>query len=98
MTGLPHFEQDLDDILNELATLAGLCGIRLRDPGVIDAVLQEDPLMRHGNEAAFDKMRGLLVLAYTTVEQSVEIEGVELTAEFVRRTLAEIDERRGQHG
>lgn len=98
MTGLPHFEQDLDDIIHELATLAALCGLRLRDPGVMDAVLQNDPLMRHGNEAAFDKMRGLLVLAFSTVERSVATEGAGLTAEFVREALAEVDDRRGRLG
>lgn len=98
MTGLPHFEQDLDDIIHELATLAALCGVRLRDPGVMDAVLQNDALMRHQNEVAFDKMRGLLVLAFSTVERSAATEGVHLTAEFVRRALEEIDGRREQHG
>lgn len=98
MTGLPHFEQDLDAIIHELAVLSRLCGLRLREPGVIDAVLHNDALMRHHNEAAFDKMRGLLVLAYTMVERSAATEGAVLTSEFVREALAEVDERLGQQG
>ncbi|ANQ86974.1 hypothetical protein [Azoarcus olearius] len=98
MNGLPHFQQDLDDIIHELATLAALCGLRLRDPGVMDAVLHNDPRLRQGNEAAFDKMRGLLVLAFTTVEHAVESEGVGPTSAFILRALAEVDERRGLRG
>ncbi len=98
MTGIPHFSQDFEEIIMELATLAQLCGIRLRDPGMADAVLRGDELIRSENPLAFDKMRGLLGLAYTMVEQSVAAEGAQSTGEFVARAMAEVAERREQFG
>lgn len=98
MTGISRFDQDFGAVVVELAGLSALCGVRLRDPGVVDAVLRGDELIRHANPIAFDKMRGLLVLAFTLVERSVAAQGAESTAEFVASAIAEASERRDMFG
>ncbi len=98
MTGIQHFSKDFEAVAMELASLAKLCDIRLRDPGVTDAVLRGDDFIRQNNPAAFDKMRGLLALAISMVEQSIATEGAESTSEFVARAIAEAVERRDRFG
>lgn len=96
MSGTVHFDRDLEELVKELSTLAQLCNIRLRDPGVVDAVLQSNEGIRSANPIAFDKMRGLLVLAYTMVERSAAVEGREATAEIVSKAIADAVARRDQ--
>ncbi len=98
MTGIQHFGKDFEAVAMELASLAKMCDIRLRDPGVTDAVLRGDDSIRQTNPIAFDKMRGLLALAYSMVEQSVAAEGAQSTGEFVSRAIAEAAERRDRFG
>lgn len=96
MSGTVHFDRDLEELVKELSTLAQLCNVRLRDPGVVDAVLQSNEGIRSVNPIAFDKMRGLLVLAYTMVERSAAVEGREATAEIVSKAIADAVARRDQ--
>ena len=98
MTGISHFAEDLESVILELSSLAQMCGIKLRDPGVMDAVLREDDLIRGTNPIAFDKMRGLLALAITIVERSIAVDGAGSTAEYLQRAVEEVEERRARFG
>lgn len=79
MSGLEHYHRELDNIVHEIAQLADLCNLRLLQPGMVDAILRNDKsLCPEGNRLAFDKLRGLLVLAYKVIDESVtEIGAVE---------------------
>lgn len=77
MSSFLHFDKDLDDLATELVRLSMLCGVRLREPGIVQAILENHSPVGCDNERAFTKMRGLLVLAYHMIEESAAVEGVE---------------------
>ncbi len=94
MTHFAHFGRDLDDIAMELAGLGALCNVRLRDPGMVQAILDGHTPVDCNNPPAFEKMRGLLALAYKTIEESSRYEGPEATAAMIHHAVQIASERR----
>lgn len=88
-----RFEREFEDVVTELITLERLCGLDLKAPGVMDAVLRGDQHLSGNNEAAFKKLRGLLVLSYKMVENEANYRGGEPAAKAVERAIQEITER-----
>jgi len=91
-----HFEE----IDREITTLAGLCKIPLLDPGVIERVLQNDPLVCGAqNPRAFEKLRALLMMHYSVRERAVvalgEKEPMEIVTDIVDRLRARVGDKLG---
>ncbi|MCB1955250.1 MAG: hypothetical protein KDG55_06210 [Rhodocyclaceae bacterium] len=97
MTHFAHFEQDLDQIALELAGLGVICNVRLRDPGMVQAILDGHTPIDCTNHLAFDKMRGLLALAYKTIEESSRFEGPEATARMIHHAVQLAADRRDRY-
>ena len=78
MTTFEHFNRELASIDMEIARLAQLCGVRMLEPGVAEAVLRGDSSMcSSDNPLAWEKLRGLLVLHYHVVSEAAATDGVE---------------------
>ena len=98
MDHFAHFDRDLDDIAMELAGLGAICGVRLRDPGMVQSIVDGQVPVSCSNKPAFAKMRGLLVLAYRTIEESSRYEGPEATARMIHHAVQLAGERRDRYG
>ena len=94
MSSFLHFDKDLDDLATELVRLSMLCGVRLREPGIVQAILENHSPVGCDNERAFTKMRGLLVLAYHMIEESAAVEGVEATVKMLDHAIEQASARR----
>ena len=97
MSSFLHFDKDLDDLATELVRLSMLCGVRLLEAGVVQAVLENQSPVGCSNERAFKKMRGLLVLAYHMIEDSAEVEGIEATAKMLDHAIEQASNRRDDY-
>lgn len=97
MTHFAHFGADLDQIAMELAGLGVICNVRLRDPGMVQAIIEGHTPVDCTNHVAFEKMRGLLVLAYKTIEESARYEGPEVTARMIHHAVEQATERRNRY-
>jgi hypothetical protein len=91
-----RWEKHLDEIDREIAQLAVLCKIALLDPGVIERVLHNDPLVcGTQNKRAFDKLRQLLMMHYSVRDRAVEALGPEETTQIVQDIVARLRARIG---
>ena len=97
MTHFAHFDRDLDEIAMELAGLGAICGVRLRDPGMVTSILDGQVPLSCSNKPAFTKMRGLLALAYRTIEESSRFEGPEATAQMIHHAVTTAAEKRDRY-
>lgn len=85
-----------NDIDMEIAGLATICEVPLFDPGVIERVLHNDATVcLTQNEAAFAKLRALLLMHYTLRAEAVEHLGSEDTAAMVAEIVNHLRERIG---
>jgi hypothetical protein len=80
----PQWERHFEVIAVELLRLAIACGVRLREPGVIERVLRNDAsVCGRKNERSFRKMRNLLVAYYDSVGKAVDRIGPEETKKII---------------
>jgi uridine phosphorylase len=85
-----------NDIDMEIAGLATICDVHIFDPGVIERVLHNDPTVcGTRNDAAFSKLRSLLMMHYTVRAEAVERLGAEDTAALVAEIVNNLRERIG---
>jgi hypothetical protein len=86
----------LEEIDLEIAKLATLCKIPLLDPGVIERVLHNDPLVcGTQNPRAFEKLRSLLMMHYSVRDKAVVAMGEAETMKIVTEIVARLRERIG---
>jgi hypothetical protein len=90
----------LEEIDLEIARLATLCKVPLLDPGVIERVLHNDPLVCGAqNPRAFEKLRSLLMMHYSVRDKAVvamgEAETMKIVTEIVARLRARIGDKLG---
>jgi len=87
-----HFEE----IDREIGSLAVMCKIPLLDPGVIERVLHNDPLVcGTQNQRAFDKLRSLLMLHYNVRTRAVEALGEQETMAILDELVERLRSRFG---
>ena len=68
--------EDLEEIDREIARMAGLCEVKVLEPGVIGRVLKKDPsVCGTENAIAFRKLRELLLLHLAIREKSTDAFG-----------------------
>jgi len=80
----PQWERHFEVIADELLHLAIACGVRLREPGVIERVLRNDAsVCGRKNERSFRKMRNLLVAYYDSLGKAVDRIGPEETKKII---------------
>lgn len=73
MTDVPResvWTHQIDDVLTQIIREASICQVRMTDPGVIEAVLQNnDSVCGHQNPLAFKKLRETLMMAFVVREK-----------------------------
>ena len=66
----------MDDVMSEIARQATICKVRLLDPGVIDAVIRNDPsVCGTSNPLSFKKLRDAMLLGFVVKGKSVDALG-----------------------
>jgi hypothetical protein len=66
----------MDDLMSEIARQATICKVRLLDPGVIDAVIRNDPsVCGTSNPLSFKKLRDAMLLGFVVKGKSVDALG-----------------------
>jgi hypothetical protein len=88
--------RQLEGVMTEIAREASICQVRLLDPGVIEAVLHNNPsVCGKDNPLAFKKLRELLMLGFMVQEKSVKKLGALETEELVKAIREHLRERLG---
>jgi len=88
--------RQMDDVMSEIARQATICKVKLLDPGVIDAVLRNDPsVCGTSNQLSFKKLRDTLMLGFVVRDKSVENLGPGETEALVAAIRERIQEYLG---
>jgi len=101
MTDIDRFTTDrwehlLEEVDLEIAQCAIMCKVRLLDPGVAERLLQQDPMVWDpSRDSAFTKLRGLLVMHFTTEQQIADCIGAEQATAIAERVRAHLRGRVG---
>lgn len=69
----PAWQRHLDTIGEELLRLTIACNVRLRDPGVIDRILNNDETVcGTKNPIGFRKLRSLVMATFSSLNKAVD--------------------------
>ncbi len=86
--------QQLDGLINEIVRAASICEVKLLDPGVVDAVLKDNPsVCGHDNPAAFKKLRELLMMTFIVRGRAFDTLGPLETEALIEEISAKLKER-----
>ena len=93
---LKTWTQQIDDVMHEIVREAAICDVKLLDPGVIEAVLQNnDSVCGHENARAFKKLRDMLMLGFIMRDKVYEKLGPVETEELVGAIRDKLRQRMG---
>ncbi|WP_431273042.1 hypothetical protein ACQ858_12390 [Variovorax ureilyticus] len=93
---LKTWTQQIDDVMHEIVREAAICDVKLLDPGVIEAVLQNnDSVCGHENPRAFKKLRDMLMLGFIMRDKAYEKLGPLETDELVGAIREKLRQRMG---
>ena len=101
MTASRHtpWVRHFDAIGEELMRLSVACNVRLRDPGVIDRILQNDETVcGTKNPIGFRKLHNLLKATYDSINKSVDRIGAEETKLITDALIERLDHIRAIGG
>jgi hypothetical protein len=91
-----RWAKHFDEIDREIAMHAGICKVPLLDPGVIERVLHNDPLVcGTQNPRSFAKLRSLLMMHYSVRERAVVTLGEQETMKIVGEVVERLRSRYG---
>src|SRR5687768_12642968 len=92
-----HFwGNQIEDVMKEIAMQASLCRVRLLDPGVIEALLDNNESVWDGtNPRAFKKLREMLMLGFVVRDKSVDKLGPLETEALVKEVRERLKARHG---
>lgn len=86
----------LEGVMKEISREAAICQVRLLDPGVIEAVLHDNPsVCGKDNPKAFKKLRELLMMGFVVQGKAVDRLGPLETQELVKTIRQHLSERLG---
>ncbi|MCC7488495.1 MAG: hypothetical protein IT485_02505 [Gammaproteobacteria bacterium] len=95
----PAWKRHLDGIGEELLRLSVACQLTLREPGVIDRILQGDEsVCGTKNPIGFRKLRSLLQATYSSVNKAAERIGTAEVKTITDGIIARIDELQARGG
>jgi hypothetical protein len=93
------WSRHLDGIGDELLRLAVVCDVRLRDPGVVDRILNNDATVcGKPNPIGFRKLRGLLMATFDSINKAVGRIGPEETKQITDAIIDRLDRHRAAGG
>jgi hypothetical protein len=100
MTDTPResvWTHQIDDVLSQIVREAAICQVKMTDPGVIEAVLQNnDSVCGHQNPLAFKKLREALMLGFMVREKAYDRLGP-VEAQALIDTIRERLRKRMEH-
>lgn len=86
----------LDAVMSEIVREASICQVKLLDPGVIEAVLHDNPsVCGKDNPRAFKKLRELLMMGFVVREKTVDRLGALETEALVRNIREKLQAKYG---
>jgi len=89
------WKQHLDVIGDELLHLSVACNVSLRDPGVIDRILQNDETVcGTSNTIGFNKLRNLLMATFNSLNKAIDRIGPEEVKMITEGIMEWNDKRR----
>ena len=95
----PQWSRHLDGIAEELLRLAIACDLRLRDPGVVERILKNDPTVcGRRNPRGFEKLRRLLMATYDSLGKAIDRIGPAETRKIAEAIAERMRERRDSPG
>jgi len=93
------WSRHLDAIADELVRLTAVCDVQLRDPGVIDRILNNDETVcGKRNPIGFRKLRSLLVATYGSLNKAIDRLGPEEVKAMTDEIAARVDRHREAGG
>lgn len=96
MEDLKTWTHQIDDVMLEIVREAAICDVRLLDPGVIEAVLNNnDSVCGHQNPKAFKKLRDMLMLGFIMRDKAYEKLGAIETEELISSIREKLRKRMG---
>lgn len=88
--------KQIDDVMLEISRQAATCKVKLLDPGIIEAVLQNnESACGSGNPRAFKKLREALMLGFKVRERAYDQMGPIEADELIGSIRAKLKERFG---
>ena len=85
----------LDTIGDELLRLTTVCGVDLRQPGVVERIVKNDETVcTKRNSIGFRKLRELVMATFNSLNKAVDRIGPEETAAMVEAIMERLDRRR----
>lgn len=85
----------LDTIGDELLRLTTVCGVDLRQPGVVERIVKNDETVCSKNNAiGFRKLRELVMATFNSLNKAVDRIGPDETAAMVEAIMERLDRRR----
>lgn len=86
----------IDDVMLEISRQAALCKVKLLDPGVVEAVLQNnESVCGSANPRAFKKLRDSLMLGFMVREKAYDQLGPLEADELIGSIRAKLQDRFG---
>lgn len=94
MSGLEHFDAELEALDERIARLALACDVSLADKGAIAALIKGDfAVCRHGDNPKRQELRALLMLKYHIEERCVAALGAGECLRIIEAEEARLRER-----
>ena len=91
----PAWLRHLDTIGDELLRLTTVCGVDLRQPGVVERIVKNDETVcGKRNAIGFRKLRELLMATFNSLNKAVDRIGPDETAAMVEAIMERLDRRR----
>ena len=85
----------LDTIGDELLRLTTVCGVDLRQPGVVERIVKNDETVcTKRNSIGFRKLRELVMATFNSLNKAVDRIGPDETAVIVAAIMDRLDQRR----
>jgi hypothetical protein len=95
----PAWARHLDSIGDELLRLTTVCGVNLRDPGVVERIVKNDETVcSKKNAIGFRKLRDLVMATFGSLNKAVDRIGPAETKLIVDAIMERLDRRRALGG
>lgn len=101
MTESKHtpWARHLDGIADELLRLTIACNVRLRDPGVIDRIIQNDETVcGTKNPIGFRKLRALVMATFNSLNKAIDRIGPDEVKLITDAIVERVDKARSARG
>ena len=91
----PAWARHLDTIADELLRLTTVCGVNLREPGVVERIVKNDATVcTKKNPIGFRKLRDLVMASFDSLNKAADRIGPEETRRMVDAIMERLDRRR----